>query len=265
LDRFEVTPAKQRAARSSDPTIERLLARLKKLGSAENRAGMARYAIPSEHAFGVRADQIRALARQSGRDHERALALWETGWHEARILACLIADPQQLTSRQMDAWCRQFDNWATCDSACFHLFDRSPLAWGKVKSWSTRRREFERRAGFALLASLAVHDKQEPDERFVISLGWIEAAADDERNFVKKAVNWALRSIGKRNPRLHQAALATATALADQPSKSARWIGKDALRELKNQTVVQRIVAAEQKRTAAAAKRRAPRSRTQSG
>ena len=204
---------------------------------------MARYAIPSDKAFGVSVGTMKKLAKRLGRNHELAAALWETGWYEARMLASFVDDPARVTSAQMDRWCRDFDNWAICDTACFHLFDRTPHAWRKVAQWSGRRDEFVKRAAFALLWSLTVHDKSAGDEPFAKGLLFIERAATDERNFVKKAVNMALRAIGKRNRPLNAAAVSVARRLADSPDATARWIGKDALRELTSSAVTRRLAA----------------------
>ena len=193
---------------------------------------MARYAIVAPKAYGVSVAMIKQLGKQLGRDHELALALWDTGWYEARMLTPFVDEPARVTAAQMDRWAKDFDNWAICDALCFHLFDRTPHAWRKVEQWSTRREEFVKRAAFALLASLALHDKQAPDAPFVRSLRLIEKGADDERNFVKKGVSWALRSIGLRRPALKNAALKTAQRLAESSEPAARWIGKDALRDL---------------------------------
>lgn len=194
--------------------------------------GMSRYAIPSDKAFGVAMKDMKALGKKLGHNHELALALWETGWYEARMLTSFVADPSALTAAQMDRWCKEFDNWAYCDTLSFNLFDRTPHAWAKVEQWSRKKGEFERRAAFALLWSLALHDKHAKDQQFVDALGLIERAADDDRNFVKKAVSMALRAIGKRNASLKGAAVAVAARLAQSPQPSARWIGKDASREL---------------------------------
>jgi 3-methyladenine DNA glycosylase AlkD len=184
---------------------------------------------------------MRPLVKRLGRDHDLALALWETGWLEARILAGFIDEPARVTPAQMDRWCRDFDNWAVCDSTCLHLFSRTPHAWRKVATWSRRRHEFQRRAAFALLASLTVHDRAAPDAAFERALVLVEAAASDERNFVKKAVNWALRQVGKRNQRLNTAAVAVARRLATSSQSGPRWVGKDALRELTSDAVVRRL------------------------
>lgn len=231
-----------------EPEVRPILAWLERRGSARNRDGMARYGIRSAKAFGVSMATMRPLVARLGRDHELALALWDTGWLEARILAGFVADPARVTSALMDRWCRDFDNWAVCDSTCIHLFSRSPHAWKKVAGWSRRRDEFVKRAGFALLAALAVHDKKSPDATFERGLELVEAAADDDRNVVKKAVNWALRQIGKRNPSLNARAMTVARRLATSPDAAPRWIGKDALRELASDTVQRRLAGRQPRR-----------------
>jgi 3-methyladenine DNA glycosylase AlkD len=208
------------------------LAWLKSHATKANLDGMSRYAIPSAHALGVAMRDIKALGKEIGRNHALALALWETGLYEARMLASFVGDPEKLTSAQMDAWRKEFDNWAICDAMAFNLFDRSPHAWAKVKQWSRGRGEFEKRAGFALLWSLTVHDKKSGDEPFVEGLALIEREAGDDRTYVKKAVNMALRATGKRNAKLRAAAIEVARRLAGSESKSAKWVGSDALREL---------------------------------
>ena len=202
---------------------------------------MARYAIPSDGAFGVTVGAMRAYAKKLGHDHALALALWEDGHYEARMLACFVDDPALVTPAQMDRWCRDFDNWAICDTACFQLFDRTPHAWKKVAAWAPRREEFVRRGAFALLASIALHDKQAADAPFLRSLRLVERAAPDERNFVKKAVSWALRSIGRRNAVLNGASIEVAERLAASSKPAARWVGKDALRELTSASVKKRL------------------------
>lgn len=220
---------------------------LKRKSSKAKLEGMARYAIPSEKAFGVSMSDIQALAKSLGRRHELAVALWKTDWYEARMLAAYVDEPTCVTSAQMDQWCRQFDNWAICDTICFALFDRTPHAWSKVNRWCESREEFVKRAAFALLWGLTVHDKSAGDELFVESLQLIERAATDERNFVKKAVNMALRSIGKRNATLRAAALVMAKRLAALEDPSARWVGKDALRELSSPAVARRLATSSRK------------------
>jgi 3-methyladenine DNA glycosylase AlkD len=226
-----------------DPRVTSALRWLENHSSKSVRDGMSRYAIPNDHALGVRMGDIQKLAKQLGRDHALALALWKDGLYEARMLATFVDDPEQVTPAQMDAWCRDFDNWAICDTACFALFDRTPHAWAKVKAWAGRRDEFVRRAAFALLASLASHDAESGDAPFAQGLALIERAADDERNFVMKGVSWALRTIGERNAALNAAALKTAERLAASPDKAPRWIGKDALRQLASPAVARRLAA----------------------
>lgn len=223
---------------SLDDQVEAALAWLKKHSSRANRDGMARYAIPSDNAYGVAMRDIKALGKQLGRRNDLAIALWDTGVYEARMLASFVADPALLTSKQMDRWCKDFDNWAICDAMCFNSFDRSPHRWAKVKQWSTSRKEFEKRTAFALLWSLSVHDKQAADEQFIDGLALIERAANDERNFVKKAVNMALRAVGKRNRKLNAAAVSLARRLSDSDDSTARWVGRDALRELTSPSVM---------------------------
>lgn len=212
--------------------VEEALTALKALGTEEGRAGMARYGIVAAKVFGVSVANIRALAKPLGRDHELADQLWRTGWYEARLLAAFVDDPKLVTPAQMDRWAGEFENWADCDTVCFHLFDKTPHAFAKVDQWAADEREFVRRAAFALLASVALHDKKAADAPFLERLPLIEAAATDPRNFVRKGVSWALRGIGKRkSPALQAAARKTADRLAASADKSARWIGKDAQRD----------------------------------
>ena len=212
--------------------VESALAWLKSHATRHTLDGMARYAIPSDNALGVAVGDIRALGKQLGRDHELAGALWETGIYEARMLTAFVADPAQVTPAQMDRWCRDFDSWGICDTLCFHLFDRTPHAWAKIEKWSDAKQEFVKRAAFALLASVALHDKRAHDAPFLERLPLIERAAADDRNFVKKAVSWALRGIGKRNPALRAASTALARRLAESREPAARWVGKDVLRDI---------------------------------
>jgi 3-methyladenine DNA glycosylase AlkD len=218
-----------------------VIATLERRGTKRARDAMARYAIPSDNAFGVTVGELTRMAKGIGPDHELAAGLWKTGWYEARMLAAMVDDPARVTPAQMDRWCRDFDNWAICDHACFKLFDRTPHAWGKVAQWAPKREEFVRRAAFALLWGLTVHDRTAGDERFLEGLTLIERAATDERNFVKKAVNMALRATGKRNRALNAAAVALARRLAASADPTARWCGKDALRELTGAPVVRRL------------------------
>jgi 3-methyladenine DNA glycosylase AlkD len=212
--------------------VECVLAWLRKRSSARNREGMARYGLYSKNTLGVSVANIRVLAKRLGRNHELALALWDTGVYEARMLTTFVDEPSHVTPAQMDRWCRDFDSWGICDGLCFHLFDKTPHAWKKIAKWSNARAEFVKRASFALLASVALHDKTASDKSFLDSLSLIERAAIDDRNFVKKAVSWALRGIGKRSPALHAASVKLASRLALSPHPAARWTGKDALRDL---------------------------------
>ncbi len=177
----------------------------------------------------------------SGRDHELAAALWETGWYDARMLATFVDDPAQVTPAQMDHWCQDFDNWGICDTACFHLFDKTPHAFAKVDQWARRNEEFVRRGAFALLASLALHDKKRDDGQFVRFLPLIEKVASDERNFVKKAVSWALRSMGSRSQALHGECVSLAQRLAASDDSTERWVGKDVLRDILRPLVLKRV------------------------
>jgi len=227
----------------SEAEVAAALAWLKRRGTKANREGMARYAIRAEKVFGVSVGTLRERAKKLGRNHEVASGLWETGWYEARMLACFVDEPACVTPAQMDRWCKDFDNWAICDTACFHLFDRTPHAWKKIEKWARGRDEFVKRAAFALLASLALHDKASADEPFVRCLPLIEREATDERNFVKKAVSWALRAIGERRLALHDKAVALARRLAASPDRTPRWVGKDALRQLASPAVARRLAA----------------------
>jgi 3-methyladenine DNA glycosylase AlkD len=206
------------------------LAVLEELGEARIRDGLGRYGIVTgERVIGVPMAAIQRVAKAFGRDSELAEALWATRVYEARMLAAYVGDPASLTPAQMDRWTRDVDNWATCDTLCFKLFDRSPHAFAMVDRWADDPAEFVRRTAFALLASLALHDKQAGDEPFLARLRLMEAAATDDRNFVKKGVSWALRAIGGRsNPALRAAARNLADRLAASPDKSAKWIGRDA-------------------------------------
>ena len=224
-------------------SVRALLAELKRLGSAKRVGEMAtRYGIHTAmEVFGTSMADMRSIARRTGRDHALAAALWDAKVYEARMLAALVDEPEQVTAAQMDRWCAGFDNWAVCDTHCMHLFDRTPHAFGKVQQWSRSRAEFVRRAAFALLASLALHDKRGANECFARCLALIEEAATDERNFVKKSVNWALRAIGERNAELNAAALSVAGRLADSANATARWVGRDALRQLERPAVLRRL------------------------
>ena len=239
----EVAPAGQAKKSSLEDQVQSALAWLKSHSTKATRDGMARYGIPSDKAFGVAMKDMKALGKQLGRSHELAAALWDTGVYEARMVCSFVDDPAQVTPAQMDRWCKDFDNWGICDTICFNLFDRTPHAWAKVAQWSGKRNEFEKRTAFALLWSLTVHDRDAGNEQFVQGLALIERAAGDERHFVKKAVNMALRAIGKRNRALNAAAVAVARRLAASEEAAARWVGTDALRELTSPAVARRLKA----------------------
>jgi len=214
---------------------------LKSLADPDYLAGMTYFALKTDRALGVSAPRMRKLARQIGTDHKLALALWESNIHEARIVAALIDDPKQVTKSQMNDWVRQFDNWGVCDACCGELFDKTPFAWDKAIEWPRRKEEFVRRAGFVLMAALAVHDKRAPDKKFLPFFDIIKHHADDGRNFVKKAVNWALRQIGKRNRMLNKKVIVVAKEIRKMDSPAARWIAADAIRELTNKKILARL------------------------
>jgi 3-methyladenine DNA glycosylase AlkD len=213
-------------------TVDEVMAALRRLGRPDYLAVLAHFGIRAVQPFGVKLPEMRALAKRLGRDHKLAQALWKSGQYEARHVAIMVAEPAKMTDALLNRWVKQIDSWDLCDGFCNELVRRTADPWGKVAPWCAAEAEFVRRAGFALLASLAVHDKAAPDRRFLDTLPLIAAAAHDDRNFVKKAVNWALRQIGKRNLHLNGAALGLATALAERPERPARWIGHDARREL---------------------------------
>ncbi len=218
-----------------------VLAELRALGSETGRAGMARFGINIDNAFGVSMAAQRPLLRKYRRNHELAADLWASGFHEARILAALIDDPKLVTPKQMDAWVADFNSWDLCDQACMKLFAKTPYVADKVAKWAEDKREFVRRAAFATIAGHAVSANKAQDAEFIPFLALIERYADDERNFVRKAVNWALRQIGKRSPGLHRPALALAEKLAASENKTERWIGRDAVKELTDPAQLARI------------------------
>ncbi len=207
----------------------------------ENVAGMARYGIRPVRAIGMNAPQLEAKAKQLGTDQGLALELWSTGIHEARMIAVYIADPQKMSGALMDRWAQDFDSWALCDHACMHLFDRTQWAYVKALEWTGWEPEYVKRAGFALAAALAVHDKKADDARFRAFFKPVLLEAGDDRNLVKKGISWALRQIGKRSRALHVEALEVAKKLAESDSAAARWVGKDVLKELESESVKKRI------------------------
>lgn len=218
-----------------------ILHRLRSLGSRRNREGMARFGITSKKVFGVGATQLRKLARQIGKNHPLAGQLWKSGYLEARILASLIGDPSKITPAQMDRWANTFDNWAVCDACCGVLFDKTPFAIRKAVQWSRDKREFVRRAGFVMMAELAVHDKNAPDTVFERFFPHLKRGATDDRNFVKKAVNWAVRQIGKRNRALNKKTIRLSKEIHALGTAPAHWIASDAMRELTSLAVRKRL------------------------
>jgi len=225
----------------SHPSAESILQRLASLRDEDAIKGMERFGITSPKAYGISAPVLRTIAREIGTGHLLAAKLWSSGILDARIIAALIDDPKLVTEDQMERWVAAFDNWAICDTCCGNLFDKTSFAWKKAVEWSHRKEEFVKRAGFVLMAELAVHDKYADDRLFLPFLPLIQREATDERNFVKKGVNWALRQIGKRNQFLHRSAIGAAKDIQKVDSPSARWIATDALRELESDAVRKRL------------------------
>jgi len=218
-----------------------VIRRLEALADPEAVKGMARFGINPENTFGVSIPNLRKIAKEAGKDHVLAQELWASGIHEARILASMVDDPKAVTGEQMELWVKDFDSWDVCDQVCMNLFSGVPLAEQKVFEWAERDEEFVKRAAFALIACLAWYDKTSGDEAFTRFLPVIVKGASDERNFVKKAVNWALRHIGKRNLTLNAAAVKTAEEIKQSDSRAARWIAADAIRELTGEAVQKRL------------------------
>jgi 3-methyladenine DNA glycosylase AlkD len=243
------------AAGNSRRDAMKVIRTLEEFSNPENVAGMARFGISSQNTLGVPIPVLRDLAKEISRDpdlkgkrHPLALELWNTGVHEARILAGFIDDPKAVTESQIEKWVADFDSWDVCDQVCSGFFDRTEFAIKKAEEWSKRKEEFVKRAGFVLMAALAVHDKDADEKSFLKFLAIIKREATDERNFVKKAVNWALRGIGKRDLNLNKAAVKTAKEIQKIDSKTAKWIASDALRELTSAAVLKRLKEAKGKR-----------------
>jgi len=211
---------------------EDIIKKLKTMAKPENVKGMARYGINPKNNLGISIYELRLLAKEIGINHKLSLQLWKSGIHDARLLSIFIADSAQITEEQMDSWAKDFDSWDVCDQACTSLFDATTHAHKKVFKWSKDKREFVKRAAFSIIAGLAVHDKKSDDEQFIKFLPIIKRESTDDRNYVKKAVNWALRNIGKRNLNLNKKAIKTAKEIKKIDSKAAHWIANDALREL---------------------------------
>ncbi|MBW2059215.1 MAG: DNA alkylation repair protein [Deltaproteobacteria bacterium] len=221
--------------------VQEVIEKLKARAKPENVEGMVKFGMTGDKRLGVSVPELRKLAREIGRDHMLALELWKTGIPEAKIVAGMVGDPERLTERQMESWVKGFDSWDVCDQVCMNLFEKSPLVMKKIHDWSEREEEFVKRAAYALIACLAWHDKEAKDEVFIELLPLIKRGATDGRNFVKKAVDWALRSIGKRNPSLNRAAIKTAGEIQGVDSKSSRWIASSTLRELTSEAVQERL------------------------
>ncbi len=230
-----------RAAARRKITVRAVLERFEELGNPKARAAMAHFGIRAKIAYGLSVPQLHHLAREIGKDHQLAQQLWRTAIHDARHLAALIDEPARVTDRQMERWARDFDSWDIVDGCCRYLFLFARPAWKKGLEWTRRDEEFVKRAGFSLMAYLAVHDKQADDAKFARLLPIIQRHAGDDRNFVKKAVNWALRQIGKRNLRLNRLAIRTAKQIRGMDSRAARWVAADALRELRSPAVQRRL------------------------
>ena len=222
-------------------SVKDVLDKLKSKAQPEQLKGMAKYGMTVEQRLGVSVPDMRKLAKEIGRDHKLALDLWRTGIAEARIVAAMIGDPDKLTEEQMEEWVKGINSWDVCDQVCMNLFEKNHLAWKKIVDWSEREEEFVKRTAFSLIACLAWHDKKASDEKFVELLTVITRGATDERNFVKKAVNWALRNIGKRNLNLNEAAINAAKEIKRLDSKAARWVAADAIRELESNAVQSRL------------------------
>jgi len=241
--------------------VHDVMRRLEAMGDPKLAKGMERFGVSSHRALGIRVPALRALAKDLRTDHDLALALWATGVHEARLLAPMVAEAAMVTEELADAWVGDLDAWDVCDGLCFEILRHTPFARSKALEWAESEEEYVKRAGFALMAGIAIADKEAPDEAFFAFLEAIEREAGDDRHFVKKAVNWALRQTGKRNAALNRRALAAARRLRKSPSRAARWVGADAERELASEAVQRRLRerASRGKRGGAARKRRAHR------
>jgi 3-methyladenine DNA glycosylase AlkD len=222
-------------------SLEEVLKKLKQKARPDQLEGMARYGIVAERRLGVSIPDMRKIAKETGNDHELALNLWKTGIPDAMIVAALVDEPDKLTEDQMEDWVKDLNSWDVCDQLCMNLFERTPLVWKKIFDWSVRDEQFVKRAAYALIACLAWHDKRSDEERFLELIPVIQRGATDGRNYVKKAVNWALRNIGKRSLRLNRAALEIAQEMRKLDSRAARWIATDAIRELESDAVQRRL------------------------
>lgn len=222
-------------------SVEDILKKLRDKAKPANVEGMAKFGMTADRRLGVSVPDMRKIAKETGKDHNLELELWKTGIPEARIVAALVGDPEKLTEQQMEDWVKDINSWDVCDQVCMNLFEKTPLCWKKIIDWSEREEEFVKRTAFALLACLAWHDKETEDKKFIGLLPVIKREATDERNFVKKAVNWALRNIGKRNINLNRIAIETAREIQLIDSKAARWIASGAIRELESEAVQRKL------------------------
>jgi len=222
-------------------SVVEVLGRLRAEARSDRVEGMARYGMVAEGRLGVSVPEMRRIAKDVGKDHDLAVGLWETGIPEARIVAAMVGEPERLTEMQMELWVKDINSWDVCDQVCMNLFEKTPLVWKKIRDWSEREEEFVKRTAFTLIACLAWHDKKAEDKRFIEMFPVIKRGATDERNYVKKAVNWALRNIGKRNPNLNKAAIETAREIQRIDSKAARWIASNAIKELEGEAVQRRL------------------------
>jgi 3-methyladenine DNA glycosylase AlkD len=220
---------------------EAVICRLREMGDPERRAGMERFGIRTESALGVSIPQLRSLAKELGHDHQLAASLWKSGVHDAMILATMVEEPGKVTAEQMDAWTERFDSWDLCDQCCTNLYRLTPFAWKKTLEWCERDEEFVKRAGFTMMAVLAVHDHKVDHDDFLRLLQMIERHSTDDRNFVRKAVNWALRQIGKRDMYLNSKAIESGDRILRKGDRSSRWIATDALKELRSDAVQRRL------------------------
>ena len=218
-----------------------IIKELESQSNPEDVAGMAKYGIKTTHAYGVRMPELTRIAKVTGKDHELAEKLWQHAYTETRILACLLDDPKLVSEEQMERWALEFNSWDVCDQCCMKLFRKTPYAYNKINQWSMREEEFVKRASFTLIATLAVHDKKADDAQFEQLFPIIIRESTDDRNYVKKAVNWALRQIGKRNLNLNKKAIDVSINISEIDSKSAKWIAKDALKELKSEKIQERL------------------------
>jgi len=222
-------------------SADEIVRKLKSMANPDNVKGMAKFGMISEKRLGISVPEMRKMAKEVGKDHKLALNLWQTGIPEARILASMVGEPDKLTEKQMESWVKGINSWDVCDQVCMNLFEKTPLAWKKIHDWSERDEEFVKRAAFSLIACLAWHNKDMPDERFFELFPVIKRESTDDRNFVRKAVNWALRHIGKRNQNSNKAAIKVAKEIREIDSKAARWIASDAIRELESEAVQKRL------------------------